>query len=272
MQILEEQIEHFLVTDFERSLFKAALGFLDHDDNPLRFNAFAFSLRELFRHVLDRLAPDKMVRQCSWFFQDPEIDEGRLTRFQRFKYAVQKGLSDEFTKSDLSIDLKETWSDIKRSIDALSKLTHVNPESFGLDADRGQNHAKDAIEALLAIFAGIEELSEELRRTLHRHIDQAVVDASLRQTNAQIDILSSNSIIEGTDILSWEITSIDAQTIEFSGEGTAHISLEWGRGGDHAQLSDEYPFAFSGHASTGQPKKPIVEADAIKIDTSSWYE
>lgn len=272
MQMLKEQIERCLATEFEQKLFKAALDFLDQDDNPLKFNAFAFSLRELFRHVMERLAPDEMVKKCSWFVQDANIQEGRLTRFQRFKYAVQKGLSDEFTKTDLSIELEKTWPDVKSSIDALSKLTHVGPETFDLDGDEGQRRVKDAIEALWMIFAAIEHVSSKLEQSLHHHIDQAVVATSLRETNAQIDILSSNSIIEGTEISSWEITAINARTIEFSGEGTAYISMEWGRDDDHAQLNDEYPFIFSGYATVDQPMKPIVEAEGIQIDTSDWYE
>lgn len=268
----KEQIAGFLTADFEQKLFTASLGFLDLTDNPLRFNAFAFSLRELLRHVMDRLAPDASVKECRWFAQDPSIEDGRLTRFQRFKYAVQRGLDDAFVADVLNFSVIDYWPEVRASIDSLSKLTHVGPNTFGLGAEEVKMQADGMIEALWTIFAAIEELSSELESLLHDHINQAVVAASLRETNAQIDILSSNSVFEGAEISNWEITSIDSREILFSGEGAAHVFLEWGRGKDRAQIFDEFPFSFSGYALVVCPTEPEIESNGIQIDTTEWYE
>ena len=67
MSNLREIIESRLVDGFEKELFHAALYNLDDVNNRLRFNNFAYAMRELVRHVLDRLAPDVEVLGCSWW-------------------------------------------------------------------------------------------------------------------------------------------------------------------------------------------------------------
>lgn len=50
-----------LKTDFEQRLFEATINNLFDAYNPLRFNNFAYATRELVRHILTRIAPDKGV-------------------------------------------------------------------------------------------------------------------------------------------------------------------------------------------------------------------
>ncbi|WP_414863271.1 hypothetical protein [Pseudomonas chlororaphis] len=40
---------------------------LEDKQNKLRFNNFAYAMRELARHVLKRLAPDDKVLKCAWY-------------------------------------------------------------------------------------------------------------------------------------------------------------------------------------------------------------
>jgi hypothetical protein len=44
---MEEQIELYLTTEFEKKLFSASVAYLESKDDPLRINSFAYSLREL---------------------------------------------------------------------------------------------------------------------------------------------------------------------------------------------------------------------------------
>src|SRR3546814_14972169 len=59
-----------LATDFQRKLLAATMQSIQDVSNPLRLNNFSASFRELFRHVLVKLAPDDQVIATSWFVPD----------------------------------------------------------------------------------------------------------------------------------------------------------------------------------------------------------
>jgi len=59
------EFQELLETDFEKKLFVASLINYASHGNPLRFHNFAFSMRELVLHVLDRKAPDTKVIKTS---------------------------------------------------------------------------------------------------------------------------------------------------------------------------------------------------------------
>ena len=51
------------MSDFERELFSAALHNLHDASNSLRLNNFAFSVRELMRHV--SAPPERRIGECA---------------------------------------------------------------------------------------------------------------------------------------------------------------------------------------------------------------
>lgn len=53
-------------TKFEHDLCDAAFDNLQ-TKSKLRSNNFAYSIRELSRHILHRLAPSDDVQRCSWY-------------------------------------------------------------------------------------------------------------------------------------------------------------------------------------------------------------
>lgn len=65
-----------LSTQFERDLFRAAIKNITHSSSPIRFNNFAYAIRELTRHVLKRLAPDENVLKSQWYKNELEIENG----------------------------------------------------------------------------------------------------------------------------------------------------------------------------------------------------
>ncbi len=261
-----------LEDEFEKKLFEASLSFLNQVNNPLALNAFSFSLRELIRHVLDRLAPESNVKATIWFEQDQNAKAGQITRKQRFKYSVQKGLPDKFVIDDLKINIDKEWSEIRDSINMLSKYTHVNRESFDANKEQLSIESNKALFAVWSIFASISDLENMLVSSLHNAIEDEVQDAAIRETNAQIDILSNNSYIENAFVEDWEITSIDSKSIEFSGKGISYVVLEYGKGDDGLCVNEEFPFSFSGYCKVSEPRLPIIEAGNIRIETDCWYE
>lgn len=119
------EIEKRLSGDFEHDLFDAALYNLNDVHNKLRFNNFAYSLRELTRHILARLAPDKNVLNTAWFMPVAPERPKQITRKQRMKYAIQGGLLDDYVADTLGIDVDEIGGKVNDSIDLLSKYSTV---------------------------------------------------------------------------------------------------------------------------------------------------
>ena len=52
---------------FSQQVIEGARHALSGDGNPLRFTFFAISMRILFEHLMDTLAPRCKVQTCAWF-------------------------------------------------------------------------------------------------------------------------------------------------------------------------------------------------------------
>jgi hypothetical protein len=63
-------------------------------DNPDNARHFNVSLRELFTHVLHKLAPDKEIE--SWSSNPADFDKGRPTRAARLRYIYREINDDSF--------------------------------------------------------------------------------------------------------------------------------------------------------------------------------
>lgn len=268
---LAELIAAELSEGFERELFQASLDFLDSDHNPLRYNAFAFSLRELLRHVRERIGPIDRVKAAPWFVQDQNIEAGRVTRRQGWMYAIQRSLSEEFVSKTLGIEMTDVLTAIRDSENDLSKMTHVNPPTFGISGEEGDQLVFDGLFAFWSVLGSVADAKSELEAVLQKVMQQQVFSSAIRETNQQIDLLSSNGAIEHIEVDDWKITSIERDRIHFEGEGTASVRLEWGRGDDHAAMQDEYPFTFKGSSPTSEPHEVHISSEDIVIDTSDWF-
>lgn len=95
-----ERIKNLLYSDFELELFEASLRNLRDNQNKLRFNNFAYSIRELSRHIQHNLAPDEEVINCVWY-RNETGDVGKLSRGERVKYAIQGGLTNNFVDTEI---------------------------------------------------------------------------------------------------------------------------------------------------------------------------
>src|SRR6266404_482515 len=147
-----------LITPFQKLVFAAAVQSLDQRGNPLRFNNFATNLRELGRIMLDGLAPDNNIKKCEWYV--PAInDKGKetVTRAQRVKYAVQAGLTDDFVKNTLKIDVAPTVRKYTKLIEHLSDFTHVTEKVFGIKRSVEDQYVRDALTSFILVFQTIDD-------------------------------------------------------------------------------------------------------------------
>ena len=173
MDELKKKLLPYLKTDFEKDLLDAALWNLGETDNKLRLNNFAYAMRELTRHFLERLAPDDQVRHAPWFINEVPGNPSMITREQRIKYAVQGYLSDEYREKVLKLELQEVSKKLRDSINKLSKYTHVNPDTFDVDSVFITDISYNIMEVTLIFFMTIDKANQLVNKAIDSCIDNS---------------------------------------------------------------------------------------------------
>lgn len=273
---LRNPIEETLVTEFEKALFRAAVGNLKDTGNPLRFNNFAYACRELVRHILGRLAPDEQVLKCSWYKNETDRKSG-ISRKQRVYYAVQGGLRDGYLKDELSLSIDEMHLELRGAIDRLHKYTHIEERTFGVSDDIVNSNVEETLQAVNGLFQAIDESRRVLADRLWMHIDLSVFAAALSETIQAIDELATHHSIDEVHMDKVTVVSIDSGCIYFRAAGSIACELQWGsnsdrRRGDGAVLSQTFPFECDLWSPVLNPSDVSVDDDSLRVDTSSWRD
>lgn len=269
-----QDVREGLATEFERRLFDAALANLADTEHPLRLNNFAYAIRELSRHVLQRLAPDERVRACSWYIKDPAALL-RVTRRQRTTYAIQGGLTDAYVADVLGIDVGSLHVQLLNAIDNLSKYTHVEAATFASPVSEVDHQTDEVLNALSDLFRLIEECKAEVANALEERIGTAVVDQVLQETVLAIDELATHHSIDEIYTDHVEVEAIDDQFIHITARGTLECELQWGsssdlRRGDGAVLAQSFPFMCELKSVVESPEEFHPDLTTLQVDTSAW--
>lgn len=265
-----KELEIFLTPDFETKLLRAGCAYLENSNDPLRFNSFCCAMRELCRHVLARLSPEEQITQCSWF--QVETKDGRSTRAQKVKYAIQGGLDNQYVQNILNIDIEPCLKKVRVIHDSvLSKYIHVSQETFNIEDFECKKLSFEIIIGLREIFSLIDEAKKNLRMKLENSITQKLINTFIFNTLSDIDILSTHSCVEYSFLEEWRICDINAKEILLSGYGTVVVSLNYGNRNDFATLEEQFPFQFTGVSPIAKPENIKILPEEILIDTSSWW-
>lgn len=272
------KIKRLLERPFEVELFEASIANLNNRENVLRYNNFAYSIRELSRHFLERLAPDEKVKNCSWF--RIETKDGRPTRAQRIKYAIQGGIIDEQLEEwgfDI-IDLNDTIKEIKGTIDSLSRYTHINPEVFNLKDVEIEKYSKKVFNAFDDFIFAIDNYKENLKTFLDGHIEGHMISSVVSNSFINVDSLAHHYSLNDSEVIDYEVFEINDYEIVVNVNGILYVTLEYGsraerREGDGLDLDTNFPFEtkIRYDISYGFPSERY-EVDEYDVDTSAWYE
>lgn len=277
MTEIENSLISHLNSDFEKRLLKSIFRNLSDSDNELRFNNFSYSLRELSRHILQRLAPDENLLKCSWYENQINDKKYGITRSQRIIYAVQGGLSSEYINDELGLDLTDLNKEITEAIGILNKYTHVNNDTLGLTPEMVEKNVVEVTSAFRKLFETIKLCREKLIVEIESVIDTALIDHSLTETFSEIDILSTHHRIESIESYSNKIIDIDNEYIYMQSNGTIDVLQQFGssgdlRRGDGHEMNNSFPFECTLKLKVNQKTVFEPEIDSIKVDTDSWYE
>lgn len=270
----EEQILAVLKEGFEKELFEAALYNLRDTNNKLRYNNFAYAMRELLRNFLHRHAPDDCVKNCEWYLRDSS--EPEVTRRQRVKYFLQGGLSDEYVLNQLEINDAKDIEKLIKQINNLSKYTHINPGIFNINEDTVKKLRDKILGVVNIIFNNFEKYREKLKEKLSHNVYEFNLEFLKETIINRIDQLATHYSVEDID-MDLKVTNINDSDIEFSVKGTIDVILQYGSNSDVRNDlggvdSDSFPFEISLSSSTGSPDDLDVIEGSFRVDTSSFYK
>lgn len=272
-----DKIKKILISPFEIDLFDASLASLNDKTNKLRYNNFAYSIRELSRHFLYSLSPELSIKKCGWY--KTETTDDKPTRGQRIKYAIQGGITDEILKKwGFDIDeLKETIKTVIETINSLSKYTHINPDVFYLKDVDIEKNGKQVLETFQKLVETIDEYREKLKCFLDGHIEEHMISSVVTTFFENIDNLAPHHSLNDSEVSDYHISEITDEEIIVNVSGFLHVTLEYGsrqerREGDGLDLEESFPFEtkIKYEISEDFPSDKH-EIDDYDVDTSEWY-
>lgn len=274
----ENTILQYLKRGFEQDLFKAAIANVDDENNKLRLNNFAYAMRELIRTVLERLAPDDEIVNAPWFEPNDKDKPDKVTRTQRIKYAIQGWLSDEFITETLGIDHSENDKQLRKSIDVLSKYTHVTPLTFGMSSVDVTKCVLNVLLQMQCFLMDVAEAHAQIRNAAMECIDEEMIEEFYINTQYDLDIMATHY-----EVLSYVVTGItpkskDDGKIILDVSGFVNVRHQYGsagdmRRGDGFEMKARYPFSSQLIASYKNREGDVHIVDkTMDIDTNSFYE
>ncbi|AFL99286.1 hypothetical protein Desde_0842 [Desulfitobacterium dehalogenans ATCC 51507] len=264
-----------LDANFEASLFQASITGLTDYANPLRYNNFAYSFRELTRHIFTRLAPDENVLLCKWYKNETDKPKG-ISRKQRVFYAIKGGLDDDFIVTELNFDLGRIWRTMKSVVENLNRYTHIEEQTYNIDSQVGDNFVLNSLNALNIFLDSIDGLREEIISAYEMRLWKVINLALISDVIQELDVLATHYWIEGSSIENISIESIDNEYIHVTICGSVDIEHQYGsdgdyRRGDGLRMEDSYPFNISLKIDVETPLEFDISAEDIEVDNSQFY-
>lgn len=260
---------------FSSLVIGGALIALKDQDNPLRLNFFSTAMRILYEHTMDRLSPRDEVARTSWF--KPEVDDGKPTRAQRIKFAIHGGLSEEFVKEQLKVELEPLRKRMVDSISELSKHIHSREDTIVLNQNEQAEFAAGAVSAMGDFLTVMSECREAVLRPIAEALDGAAVDALLSETIMEVEELAPHFSVDElyTDEISVE--QIGADLITYRVTGSIEVTLQWGSNSDvrndnGAEAGQSFPFQCDFCLPVDDPWDLGPAKPQYFVDTSSWRD
>lgn len=267
-------------TQFEQELCEAAFDNLQ-TKSKLRSNNFAYSIRELSRHILHRLAPSDDVQRCSWY-KPTKNEKGVIviTRADRINYAIYGGFDNNaLSAMGLNGYIDNARKNLLASIDSLSKYTHINKDTF----DISDSETSELVNNVIGSFNGFVDCMNDIRQQvvacLEAEINQEILSATIYETYSDIDILSTHSSIENYCIDSITVDDITSQEVVLKVSGSVDVRLQYGSDGDQRRgdgyvtnMDIPYEASVSADIKASLKKFHLNGNIQFDFDTNPYYE
>jgi hypothetical protein len=152
--------ELFSDNEFHLNLFNATVANYFELNNPIRFNNFCYSIRELLREKLDMEAPDEEILKTYWYIDN---ERHKPTRADKIRYYIAKGLTDKTMPEGSKEELAEVLEDHKELLNVLNKYTHITDKSYGIELFEGDKWFRRVLKLLIGFINAINDLESNIK-------------------------------------------------------------------------------------------------------------
>ncbi|MEG3087721.1 hypothetical protein [Sphingomonas sp. PB4P5] len=260
---------------FLKVVFAGCINVGKSRNNPIRGNLVATGLREAFGHILHKLSPDHQVRACVWFVQ--ARDTATVTRAQRVSYIIKAGLTDDFVRNELGLDVKASADELTAMVEGLNKATHVRPNTILTHGPTIRQLFIDVVTGLDALLDAAQDSRRMVEEAVGVVLHNAVFEKLIGEAIQELDELSTHTTIDYHMIDRIEVEKMDAATISYLVTGEAAVELQFGSGSDVRNdigymERDSYPYEARAEVPITEPLAITANDVEVKVDTDSYYE
>lgn len=265
-----QEFQTLLKTEFEHKLFVSSLRNYASHGNPLRFHNFAFSMRELILHVIERKAPVEKVRIASWYERESEQHE--VTRRQQLKYCAQSNIADAYLDDYVQEEINEVVSEFLKKFRFFNIYTHITEKYYKACPQKFFEDARAVVKIASDSLSQISDLERMVIESLEDKIHDSVISTAVSAIPERLSLLAPHVFVNYSEVEEIACTEIDHEFIYITATGTVHVDQEYGYKNDSCTISASYPFSLEMKALVSNPEHFTVAGEELDVDTSSWYE
>jgi len=260
---------------FLKLVFVGCINVGKSRSNPIRGNLVATGLREAFGHILHTLSPDDQVRACVWFVQAK--DTRTVTRAQRVGYIIKAGLTDDFVRDELGLNVKAYADELTEMVEGLNKATHVRPNTILTHGPTIRELFMDVVTGLDTLLDAARDSRRMVEEAVAATLHDAVFEKMIGEAIQELDELSTHTTIDYHMVERIEVEEMDAATISYVVTGEVAVELQFGSGSDVRndigyRDTDSYPYEARAEVAVTDPLNISADDVEVKVDTDSYYE
>ncbi|EXI35193.1 hypothetical protein J647_3742 [Acinetobacter baumannii 846928] len=270
------EFRKYLEGDFEKNLLDSAILNLENH-HSLTFNNFAYAMREMLRILFHRLSPEKEIRKCSWYADLKEPND-KITRRQRYKYAIQGGIG-EFLLKQFGLDksIERACSTLLKQIDVLNSFTHIGEHTYNLSADDTKDRAIQCFDAVLKVVRLIKRVRNKLFRHIIEYLDKELFKATVMEYVEKIDMIARTASVNEIKASKYINMEIDSSKVSFTVTGDVFCLLEYGNKidierGDGWSCYMNFDFKAPVVIKIKQPFGRHMNIGKIDVNIDSFYQ
>ena len=268
----------FKTNDFQNKLYDCVIANYFDLNNPIRFNNFAYSIRELLREKFDYEAPDEQIKLCTWYSPLLENNEekNKPTRSDKVRYYLAAGLNDsQLQLLQVENDIKSIQNKYLKTVNTLSKYTHINEKNFGIDISDGDKKFREILSLIINFLESVEELRNRVINQINDSVYSDINNHFFENFPPKFDLLSSHTRFSDISNLNLEIFEMTSSQIKINGQADLEIDLQSGtdsevQRGDGLVWSDSYPVDFTLLVNINDFSD--IKYQFEKIDIDNFYE
>jgi len=228
-------------------------------------------ITNLRKSNLDGIEMSRKIKELNYL--QPIILLSSSVEVKELQEAINIGINAFIQNPIENIDkLVDTVQKLLKEFNFFNKYTHITQKHLKACPKKFYTDMKFIIQRSQEVIEEIDSLENLVMDNLECGIQESVFDAVIKSCPDELMILAHRVIVEQVFPERLEIESLEENGIIIGVEGTIYITQEYGKGDDFCEISNDFPFNISVDACVTNPENITVNPNAIKVDTSSWYE